>query len=97
MHGFTGHGHVGGQVPRVAEPGVHIGLGGQPVLVETSRAARLLTVERHGEGVATESDTDMGDLRHWQGRGRTASDRTSVLSTHVREKLGARKWKSTTL
>ena len=85
----VGHGHVSGRVPRVAEPGVHEGLGGQPVLVETTRAARLLTVQRHEEGVASESDTDVGDLPHPQGRRRTTSTRTSVLSLHKREKLAA--------
>ena len=64
----VGHGHVCDRVPRVAEPGVHRGLGGQPVLVETTRAASLLTVQRDGESVANESETDMGDLSHWQGR-----------------------------
>ena len=85
----VGHGHVCDRVPRVAEPGVHRGLGGQPVLVETTRAASLLTVQQDGESVANESETDMGDLTHWQRRGRTASPRTSILSSHEREKLGA--------
>ena len=65
----VGHGHVSGRVPRVAEPGVHVGLGGQPVLVEDNRAEHLLTVQRHEEGVAKESDTDMGDLLHKGGIG----------------------------
>ena len=59
--------HICRVVPRVAQPDVHTGLGGHPVLIETTSPALLLTVEGDGEGVAHEYDADPGDLTNWQG------------------------------
>ena len=78
--------HICRGVPRVAQPDVHVGLCRHPVLIETTSAALLLTVERDGEGVAHKQDGDPGDLTNWQGVLGIASKRRhiNILAAHLR-------------
>ena len=78
----VGDRHICRGVPQVAQPNVHVGLGGHPVLQETTSAALLLTVEGDGEGVAHEQDADPGDLTNWQGALGIASNQ-DILAAHL--------------